>query len=132
MLSISYGLLIRRFVFMMRQEHKNQIKKSGKRMTQTVIAIVVTFMVCQTPYYVAQLISLNKAEYAFKYKAEKKADYWPTQQEVTSFVYLNAVAQILVFISSCANPIIYALFNENFSKYHNYNLFCIYCMHKRA
>ena len=116
MLSTSYGLLIRRFVFMMKQQHKNQIKKSGRRMTQTVIAIVVIFLICQTPYYVVQIISLQKAEKAAAYTL-KNLQYIPSDHEVTSFVYLNAVAQILVFFSSCSNPIIYALLNENFRKY---------------
>ncbi len=117
MLCISYGLLIKRFIFMMRQQHKNQIKRSGKRMTQTVIAIVVTFILCQTPYYVMQIISLKKAELASKHKQTTGNSYWPTRKEVTTFVYMNAIAQILVFISSCVNPVIYALLNENFSKY---------------
>ncbi len=85
-------------------------------MTQTVIAIVVTFILCQTPYYVMQIISLKKAELATKHRQATGNLYWPTRKEVTTFVYANAVAQILVFISSCVNPVIYALLNENFSK----------------
>jgi len=31
-----------------------------------------------------------------------------------TFVYCNAVAQVLVFISSGCNPIVYGVFNKNY------------------
>ena len=35
---------------------------------------------------------------------------------VCIFVYCNTVAQILVFLSSCSNPVIYGIFNQNYSQ----------------
>ena len=32
------------------------------------------------------------------------------------FIYCNTVAQILVFLSSCCNPVIYGIFNQNYSQ----------------
>jgi len=33
-----------------------------------------------------------------------------------AFIYSNAVAQVLVFISSGCNPIVYGIFNKNYRK----------------
>ena len=43
--------------------------------------------------------------------------YLPSVKEWNAFVYCNAIAQVLVFISSCCNPVLYGIFNENFSEY---------------
>ena len=108
MIALSYVMLLRRFRALVRLQ-----KKSGRRMTQTVIVVVVTFLICQAPYHVLNFIHLSKAEHY-----EKNAgDGRPSVEEVRLYGYLNGISQILVFISSCCNPIIYALFNENFSKY---------------
>ena len=36
--------------------------------------------------------------------------------EQALFFYFNALAQILVFVSSCVNPVVYGILNENFRK----------------
>ena len=67
----------------------------------------------QVPYYVMDVVSLKKLE------AIKLSSYWPTSSERTRFLYLSALAQILVFVSSCCNPVIYGILNENYREYKN-------------
>jgi len=41
----------------------------------------------------------------------------PDQSTMRAFVYTNVVAQVLVFISSGCNPIVYGIFNKNYRKF---------------
>jgi len=38
----------------------------------------------------------------------------PSPNYTTVFIYANTAAQILVYVSSCCNPIIYGIFNHNY------------------
>ena len=38
----------------------------------------------------------------------------PERSIQRAFVYSNAIAQVLVFISSGCNPIVYGIFNKNY------------------
>ena len=80
-------------------------------MTTTAIVIVVTFVIFQLPHYVMEEVGLQ---------IEKNSVYHdikPTIHDALMYSYVNAVAQILVFVSSCCNPIFYGLLNKNYSKY---------------
>ena len=46
-----------------------------------------------------------------------EADKRPSAEAALIFIYCNTVAQILVFFSSCCNPVIYGIFNQNYSQY---------------
>ena len=86
-------------------------------MNRTVLAIVLIFLLCQTPYHVVELISLEKVRKAERVNLGGAGErYYPSPTELKVFVYLNVIAQILVFVSSCCNPIIYGLMNDNYSK----------------
>lgn len=80
-------------------------------MTLTALVIVLTFVVCQLPYYILEEMAL-KVEFNLFY--HKKS---PTYSEAINYVYFNVVAQILVFVSSCCNPVFYGLLNKNYSKF---------------
>ena len=71
-----------------------------------VLAVVGIFVACQLPYHVMELWSLEVREGAQK----------PTIEYTIAFMYFNTLAQILVFISSCCNPIVYGIFNKNYSE----------------
>ena len=77
------------------------------RMTRTALVVVVTFIVCQIPYHVLQLVYLYRNSI-------------PRLDEGPQFIYasmcVNAIAQILVFVSSCCSPILYGILNKNFRK----------------
>jgi hypothetical protein len=76
-------------------------------MNRTVFVMVTAFTLCQTPYHVIQIIN----------KATKIQPGTPAYlAHVHRLMYANAVSQILVFVSSLCNPIIYGLLNYNFRK----------------
>ena len=41
-----------------------------------------------------------------------------------AFIYSNAVAQVLVFISSGCNPIVYGIFNKNYRELNYHYFYC--------
>ena len=92
------------------------VKKPSRKMTKTVAVVVTTFLVCQTPYYIMELWSLNQQLKVAEGMARGECSN-VSRIEVESFIYLNAIAQMLVFISSSINPILYGLMNDNYSKY---------------
>ena len=112
----THAILCRRIKRIAGRNGKSAIKKPCRRMTQTVLAVVVTFVLCQIPYHVMQVVALDRAKTSYAYKLRGEL-YLPSQREFTVSICLNAVAQVLIFISSCCNPIIYGLLNENFSKH---------------
>ena len=104
----SIGIVVAYSILAIRVKRRHNQKCSSARntalincMTKTVLVVVVAFTLCQTPYHVTQMV------------------YITTTVNITnakSTVYTNVVAQILVFVSSCCNPIIYGLLNHNFRK----------------
>ena len=109
-------------------ESRSRIQKPSRRMTRTVLVVVTTFLFCQTPYHVVRLMSLTQQRKSEDAMA-KGLSYVPSNFEVQLFMYLNPVTQILVFISSCCNPIIYGLLNQNYRKY-TILRFLLHCLDK--
>ena len=83
----------------------------GGNITRTVLVVVLVFLVCQTPYHAVEIMSMNYYQAFIKYKHQ------PTDREQIEFMILNTIAQILVFLSSCCNPVIYGLMNDNYREY---------------
>lgn len=79
---------------------RNQANSS---MTRVVLAIVVTFGVCHLPYHVNEVI----AEWIVRRQQHN-------MQVISVLIYINVIVQILVFIASCSNPIIYGVLNKNY------------------
>ena len=123
LICLSYFLLMHRLKAIMQPRLSQRIRKPNRKMTRTVLVVVIGFIVCQLPYYVVDLMNLHKQELVRQYIA-KGLKYTPTPEEIVRHVYINAFAQILLFISGCINPILYGIFNDNFSKY----LFMIFCV----
>lgn len=84
----------------------NRLKRSS--VGRMVMAAVVNFVVCHVPYHVVEVISLEVA------KSGRRPDVGKT----TVFIYFNVFVQMLVFMSSCCNPIIFGIYNRNYSKYY--------------
>ena len=61
-ISVSYLLLSRRFGMFIKWQGQSDVRRPGRRMTQTVVAVVALFLVCQTPYHAVQMVSLNRAD----------------------------------------------------------------------
>jgi hypothetical protein len=107
LISISYVLLALRMEAMLSQG-------TNRNMTRTVLVIVITFIIWQTPYHVNNIINLHKLI------EMSHSGIQPTHTDILVSMYLNTLSTILVFISSCCNPIIYGILNDNYSKYmHN-------------
>ena len=106
----SYTLLIHRMKRTMRTRTSVLRNTVNWKMTRTVLVVVVIFIFCQTPY---QANRINNLQIHNKMKHGES----PSKYDFTVSTYLNAISIILVFISSCCNPIIYGVLNDNYSKY---------------
>ena len=115
LISISYICLVRRLQAIMRPRKSDRIRKPNRKMTRTVLVVFIIFVICQVPYYVIDVINLKKHELVVAYM-KRGEKYSPGPIELSAFVYCNAAAQILVFVSSCCNPVLYGILNENYSK----------------
>lgn len=90
-IGILYGLIIH----VLRKNSKGkQVAKGKKRVTKMVSAVISSFVICWTPMQIYLL-------------------YIHHNQVKVSFAI---IAQSLVYISSCVNPILYAFLSEPFRK----------------
>ena len=120
----SYYILYQRLKRISARRGANKIKRPNCKMSLTVIIVALTFVLCQIPYHILQVMALQRIRTSEAYRARGEV-YLPSQSVVTTFAYLNASAQVLVFISSCVNPIIYGLLNDNYSKYTSVHMYTI-------
>lgn len=111
----SYGSLHHRLKNINARREQSRFTRSSRKMAQTILAVAVTFTLCHVPYYVMQII--HAIQSVRLTGISQKADcHLPNKDIVLLTVYLNALAQIMIFIASCANPFIYGLCNDNFRK----------------
>lgn len=112
----AYAILFRRLRRITCRSGVTCVARPSRRMLHTVLVVVVAFVLCQTPYYVMQWVALGKLEQAERYRQDG-IRYQPPIGQLYAVVYLNLFAQVLVFVSSCCNPIIYGLLNDNFREF---------------
>ena len=91
----------------------SNVDRVRERMTRTVVVVVVIFLICHVPYYVMEQVAL------FIHQRKARNGVIPTKEEAKMFIYCNVIAQVLMFVNSCCNPVIYGLFNRNYRKYSN-------------
>ena len=88
-----------------------QARQPLKKVTVMVFIVTVVFVVCWTPYHILAY------DNACTMRTYMTSGIPPSHsQHVTSSIML-AIAQALVFLSSCCNPFIYAISSDNFRKY---------------
>ena len=122
MIATSYLLLTFRLKRVLHgTSHSSALQKPSHKMTRTVLVVVLTFLLCQTPYYLMEIWALLQQQKVHEHQLQGEK-FWPSRTEVDTFLYLNAVAQMLVFISSSINPILYGLLNDNYSKWRVLNI----------
>ena len=93
-IAILYGLIIN----VLRQNATGkQVAKGKKRVTKMVSAVISSFVICWTPMQIYMLYTHHN----------------PVTSDNAVFAI---VAQCLVYISSCVNPILYAFLSEPFRK----------------
>ena len=122
-ITLSYLLLMYRLKEIMALRQTHRTKRPNKKLTRTILIVVVIFLICHVPYYTMDIISLHKSELAMRY-VQRGEVYSPSKTELTVFIYCQALAQMLVFISSSCNPIIYGITNDNFREYFCYTFHC--------
>lgn len=81
------------------------------RMARTVSVATLTYVVLQLPNFVTQAISVQQAAVLMT-----SGEVVYSAAGLHAFVWGSAFAQILIHVSSCCNPIIYGITNDNFSK----------------
>ena len=84
---------------------------AGGRMTKTVMIVFLIFLVCHIPYYTVEMVALHVQEQLHFNNIR------PTQHQADLFIYFNVFSQVMVFVSSCCNPILYGVLNKNYRKY---------------
>ncbi|OCT79272.1 hypothetical protein XELAEV_18026082mg [Xenopus laevis] len=72
-----------------------QRKKSEKKITRMVLMVVTVFVICWMPFYIVQLLNL----------------FLPHMDAT-----INHISLILSYANSCANPILYGFFSDNFKR----------------
>jgi len=110
----AYAILFRRLRRITCRSGVTCVARPSRRMLHTVLVVVVAFVLCQTPYYVMQWVALGKIEQVEENRLVG-IRYRPPVDQLLIVVYFNLFAQILVFMSSCCNPVIYGLLNDNYS-----------------
>jgi len=98
----------------------HMMNRLNSSMTRVVMVIVVMFAVCQIPYHVMEYLMID----VIKRMMTSQTKNAPSHTVRQMFFYGNMFAQMLVFISSCSNPIIYGIFNKNYSKYTKLIILC--------
>ena len=117
MISTAYVLLSLRLKHMLSGTSATSgVKKPSREMMRTVSVVVTTFLVCQTPFFMMEVWALLQQQKVAE-GMERGEKYTTSKLEIHSFLYLNVIAQMLVFISSSVNPILYGLMNDNYRKY---------------
>ena len=96
-------------------QQRNVRRRPSVQMTRTVLVIVLTFVFCHAPNFATQLVTLHQRERAAQ-ALSAGHPFVISEAELLTFAYVNSLSLVLVFISSCINPIIYGLSNRNFSK----------------
>ncbi|XP_065217996.1 allatostatin-A receptor-like [Planococcus citri] len=82
-------------------------KRGKKRVTRMVVIVVTVFAICWFPIQIILLL--------------KSVDYY----EITTFkVMLQIGSQVLAYMNSCLNPILYAFLSENFRKAFRKVIYC--------
>ena len=94
---------------------QEQTKKPIKKVTFIMMVVTIVFFVCWTPYHIIEYIRLDKKMEIMRMRTLQQK-FSPSVDEVARFAIFNTVARVLVFLSSCSNPIIYAISSRNFSK----------------
>ena len=96
---------------MMSASRLERLSRLNSSMTRVVLVIVVMFGVCQLPYHVMEVTSLVVIDRMSQDPPQRLS---PTTEQ--ALIYCNVVVQILVFLSSCCNPIVYGILNKNYRK----------------
>lgn len=79
-------------------------------MTRMMFIIVITFAICQLPLIAYEFVSFHIIRQLAEGRLALTVDW------MNRLIYCHMVAQTLMFISSCCNPIIYGISNRNYSK----------------
>ena len=88
-----------------------RLSRLNSSMTRVVLVIVAMFGVCQLPYHVMEMASLVVID-----RLSQNPPRPPSPTTAHALIYCNVVVQILVFLSSCCNPIVYGILNKNYRK----------------
>lgn len=88
---------------------KNRRKKTTffreVKATKTIALVIGAFVICWLPLFIILLVSLWDEENSQKFQKNK-----PEAHQAITYIFIS----ILPPLNSCANPIIYAVFNSNF------------------
>lgn len=130
----AYAVLFRHLRRIKSRRHgrvTRMMTRQNRRMLHTVIVVVVAFVVCQAPYYTLQWVAVAK-QHDFAAHHQQGARFGPpTISLLYVLVVANMFSQILVFVSSCCNPIIYGLLNENYRTSRRHCFFVFTLLYKK-
>ena len=99
--SIFYGKLLWRLRQIGRNRASRALRRSNRKITQLVLAVVFCYVVCWAPYWTNQIL-YHLVEY----------NEWGVSPSVQQLVADSV--QLLTYLNSMANPILYAFLSKNF------------------
>lgn len=99
--SIFYAKLLWRLRVIGRNRASRSLRRSNRKITRLVLAVVFCYVLCWTPYWTNQLL-----QHLVDFQEWGVAPY--VQQLVAEG------AQLLTYLNSMANPILYAFLSQNF------------------
>ncbi|XP_074648098.1 allatostatin-A receptor-like [Tubulanus polymorphus] len=96
-----YGFMLNRLLYGVapRLSHSAETVRSKKRVSRMVIIVVVIFALCWLP---------NQVMFMLQWNSKARMD--------ELFVIMQTLGQVLSYLNSCINPILYAFLSENFRK----------------
>lgn len=111
LMMFSYGMLVHH-LFHNQGIFRDQSKTPIKRVTIMVSLVTVVFIICWTPYRILRYNNMKQ----FVYFTSNSGALHPSNDDKMKLAIFNTIAQALVFLSSCCNPVIYGISSQNFSK----------------
>uniref|UniRef100_H3B4D5 Melanin concentrating hormone receptor 2b n=2 Tax=Latimeria chalumnae TaxID=7897 RepID=H3B4D5_LATCH len=103
-ITILYSLTLHHLSKVMKKVQKKSSTRSRK-VTRMALAIIITFLICWTPFHVVQLVNL-------------------TATPSRTFYYLNQFSICLSYAHSCVNPILIIFFTEFFKEKLSNSRYC--------
>ncbi|XP_069464358.1 somatostatin receptor type 4 [Ambystoma mexicanum] len=94
-IGLCYVLIIAKMRAVALRAGWQQRRRSERKLTRLVLLVVAVFVLCWMPFYVVQLLNL-----------------WLPRMDAT----VNHASLILSYANSCANPILYGFFSDNFRR----------------
>uniref|UniRef100_A0A1I8HXY2 G_PROTEIN_RECEP_F1_2 domain-containing protein n=1 Tax=Macrostomum lignano TaxID=282301 RepID=A0A1I8HXY2_9PLAT len=95
--ALPFAVIITLYVLLGQAPHSSEAARSKRRVTRTVVTVVAIFGTCWLPIHA--IFALQN---------------WHRDLHYSWFRYLQVASQVLAYMNSCMNPIVYAFVSDNY------------------